>query len=96
MSSKQGHNSWQIANNRPGTAHSFTFDRDRNYSVPAESLSPKGAGKIFNIPQPDYVNVLLQPLASDPPGAEPVVVLAKSDRGSAKALRLYYVYAHTV
>ena len=74
MTEKMGHTSWHIANGRPGRAHSFTFHDDRLFQMPASSLTAEGAGKIFTIPQPDYINVELPPLASEPEGTPPIIV----------------------
>jgi hypothetical protein len=78
-----GHASWKIANQRPCKAHSFTFAPGRNFTMPPASLTPSGAGQIFHIPQPDFVNVVIPPLGSDPVGTLPMTVpiAAKDDEG---------------
>ena len=54
MSGALGHPSWGACNRARGVLHSFSGP------VPAESLCPAAAGKVFTIPQPEFVNVALR------------------------------------
>ena len=77
--SKQGHVSWKITNGRLGTAHSFTHDEATlaehpNGVVPPQAFTAAGAGSVFTIPVPQYLNVVAAPLEGEPALDEPQVV----------------------
>ena len=70
--------SWKAVNGRPGIAHSFSYAKREIdgeevdpfvYWVREQhptAFTPEGVGKVFTIPQPDYINVRLNPMKSDP------------------------------
>ena len=58
--SKSGHDSWEICNGSSGTAHSFAHHSSEEFTIPTDALLDSAAGRVFTIPQPLYVNVLIQ------------------------------------
>ena len=53
------HKSWEAFKNRTGTLESFVYADEHHNTLPAEAKQPSGAGKMFTIPQPKYINVRL-------------------------------------
>jgi hypothetical protein len=80
---KIGHESWKVSNGRSAVAHSFTLFENSDFDMPEGALGPDAGGQVFTIPQPEYVNVRLLPLKSDPADAQPIIipVVANADKG---------------
>ena len=60
--------------------------------MPAAALRPEGAGQIFNIPQPTWVNVTLGHLKSDPARTAELIVPVAT-RGTKKLFEQHLQHA---
>ena len=74
ITSKVGHESWKICNGRTATAHSFLHHESAGFVMPAAARTAAGAGKVFTILQPEYVNVKLAPMKSEPADVRPIII----------------------
>ena len=56
---KIGHESWEVANGRWCVAHSFVHNIRDGFVMPSNAWNKESVGQIFDIDQPDILNVQL-------------------------------------